>query len=209
MDGVFMKKIIKLIIFLLLISTVLEIGGLWQDKQNLKENLVRLHVVANSDSAEDQQVKLQVKDAITTYLQPILQKFTDKDEAMAYIQENLSTLQDLSNDILQRLGVKDRAVVTLQPEAFSKRVYDTFSLPSGIYDALRIEIGSGAGKNWWCVVFPSLCLPATGSGFQDTAVSAGFSQRLTNTLSNKNSYCVRFFLLDCIGKLENLFNNIK
>jgi len=205
MDGVFMKKIIKLTVFIFLLCTILGIKDLWQDKQSLKENLVRLHVVANSDSEEDQRIKLQVKDAITEYLQPILQNCPTKEDAMEYIQENLSTLQALSNDVLERLGVRDQAVVTLQPETFSKRVYDTFSLPSGVYDALRIEIGNGEGQNWWCVVFPSLCLPAAGSDMQDTAVSAGFSETLTNTISNSGGYRVRFFLLDCFGKLENLF----
>lgn len=206
MDGVFMKKIIKLIACLAFILALLGIWDLWTDRQSLEENLIRLHVVANSDSEEDQQIKLQVKDAVVNYLQPIMENFPSKEEAMQYIRENISDLQELSNRVLDSLGVKDRAKVTLQPEIFDTRVYDTFSLPSGVYDALRIEIGEAEGENWWCVAFPTLCIPATSDGFEDAAVSAGFSQTLTDTLSSGNSYRLRFFFLDCIGKLENLFH---
>ena len=204
MDGVFMKKIIKITVCLLLILSAVLIADLWQDKKCLQENLIRLHVVANSDSQEDQAVKLQVKDAIVNYLQPITEQFTNKEQAMQYIREHLSDLQELANNVLRELGENVQAVVTLDKEAFDTRVYDTFSLPAGIYDSLRVKIGEAEGKNWWCVVFPSLCLPATSDGFQDTAVSSGFSQPLTDTLSSGCN--LRFFLLDCIGKLEKLFH---
>lgn len=206
MDGVFMRKIIKLAICTLLIFAAFQVLDLWQDRQVLKENLIRLHVVANSDSDFDQNIKLKVKDAIVNYLQPIMEKFPDKETATQYIQDNLSALQALSNEVLDSLGIKSRATVTLQQETFDTREYDTFSLPSGVYDSLRIEIGAAEGKNWWCVVFPSLCLPASSSDFEDAAVSSGFSETLTGTLSNKSGYRVRFFLLDCIGRFENLFN---
>ncbi len=201
-----MEKIIKLMICLVLIFTVLAFADIWKDKQVLKENLVRLHVVGSSDSEEDQQIKLQVKDAVVNYLQPIMEKFPTKDEAMTYIRDNLSVLQEVSNRVLEGLGVKDCAKVSLQPECFDVRQYDTFSLPSGVYDALRIEIGDAEGKNWWCVAFPTLCIPATSEGFADIAVSSGFSETLANTLSGSNGYRLRFFFLDCIGKLENLFH---
>ena len=206
MDGVFMKKIIKFILCIILIFSVLGALDLREDLQVIKNELIRLHVVANSDSEEDQQIKLQVKDAVTNYLQPIMEKIPDKEQAMQYIRNHLADLQELSNRVLKQLGAEEQANVTLQEETFDTRDYDTFSLPAGVYDALRIEIGNADGKNWWCVVFPSLCLPASGSGFEDTAVSSGFSPKITKTLSNNNRYEVRFFLLDCIGKLENLFH---
>ena len=206
MDGVFMKKIFKFIICIILIYSVLGAFDLKKDLQVIKNELIRLHVVANSDSEEDQQIKLQVKDAVTNYLQPIMEKIPDKEQAMQYIRNHLADLQELSNRVLKQLGAEEQANVTLQEETFDTRDYDTFSLPAGVYDALRIEIGNADGKNWWCVVFPSLCLPASGSGFEDTAVSSGFSPKITKTLSNNNRYEVRFFLLDCIGKLENLFH---
>ena len=200
-----MKKIIRLLLCLVLLASMVSAYNLYRDRQSLKENLIRLHVVANSDSAQDQQIKLQVKDAVVAYLQPIVEQFPTKDEAMEYIRQNLSTLRDLSNQVLEKLGIQETVQVTLEPEAFAVREYDTFSLPSGVYDALRIEIGEGNGKNWWCVVFPSLCVPACSEDFETQAVSSGFSQSLTNTLTQHGGYRMRFFLLDCVGKLENFF----
>ena len=205
MDGVFMRKIIKLIFCVFLVISLLSALDLWQDRQILQDKLIRLHIVANSDSLEDQQIKLKVKDAITEYLQPFADQLPTKEQAMNFLRENLTNIQALANDVLNQLGVADQATASLKQEKFDARNYDTFSLPSGIYDSLRIEIGDADGKNWWCVVFPSLCLPTTSAQFQDTAVSAGFSQELTNTVSNNCGYKIRFFLLDCIGKLENLF----
>ena len=108
--------------------------------------------------------------------------------------------------MLDAEGVKDRANVTLTAEEFPTRIYDTFTLPAGIYDSLRITIGSGEGHNWWCVVFPSLCVPAATEGVADTAASAGFSDGLSGAITGQSGYDVRLFLLDCLGKLENLFH---
>ena len=200
-----MKKIFKLLICIALIFAMLNIIDAWRNRQILKDSIIRLHVVGNSDSDFDQQVKVQVKDAIVDYLEPIAEQFPTKEEAMTFLRENLSAIQELSNRVLEKIGVKERATVSLEPQSFGLRDYETFSLPSGVYDALRVKIGEAEGKNWWCVVFPSLCLPATSSGFEDAAVSAGFSETLTHTLSEKSGYRVRFFLLDCIGKIDNLF----
>ena len=204
MDGVFMKKIIKILICLGLLVSVLWATDVWKDKKSLQENLIRLHVVANSDSQEDQAIKLQVKDAVVAYLQPLVDTFADKEQTMEFIADNLSSIQQIANEALSELGASKQAVVSLGREAFNTREYETFSLPAGVYDSLRIQIGEGKGKNWWCVVFPSLCLPATSEGFQDTAVSSGFSEELGNTLSSGRN--LRFFILDCFGKIENLFH---
>lgn len=204
MDGVFMKKIIKISVCLGLLVSAIWVADVWQDKMLLQENLIRLHVVANSDSQEDQAVKLQVKDAIIAYLQPIVEDFDDKEQTMEFIADNLSSIQRIANGVLAELGESQSAVVSLGTEAFNTREYETFSLPAGVYDSLRIQIGEGKGRNWWCVVFPSLCLPATSEGFQDTAVSSGFSEELGNTLSSGKNF--RFFILDCFGRIENLFH---
>jgi stage II sporulation protein R len=89
-------------------------------------------------------------------------------------------------------------------EAFDKRVYDTFTLPAGIYNALLIVIGDGQGKNWWCVVFPSLCIPAASETFADTAAGAGFPETLNRALTGDNGYELRFAVLDVLGNLENI-----
>lgn len=183
-------------------------GGVWcgallADRQTLNTELIRLHVVANSDSEQDQALKLRVRDAVTESLKQDLQQLTDVDAARAYLQENLPKIQQIADQTLEAAGCDARTVVTLCKEAFDTREYDTFSLPAGIYEALRIVIGEGEGHNWWCVVFPGLCVPATSDGFEAKAAGAGFADRLTDTLTGEDGYEIRFFFLDCLGKLEN------
>jgi stage II sporulation protein R len=200
-----MRKLWKRIIFILLIVATFWLGTVVSDKQKIQDNLLRLHVIANSDSVEDQSIKLQVRDAITQKLEDAMAEFKDIDSAKAYIQENLGELQKVANDVLIEAGDKCRAVVTLAKSAFPQRDYETFSLPAGVYESLRVTIGDGEGQNWWCVVFPSLCVSATTDGFEDTAVSAGFSDRLAGTLTGRPQHRIRFFVLDCFGWIENLF----
>lgn len=195
----------KLICLTVLLFAVYWCVDLVQDKMCLKENLIRLHVVANSDSKEDQQIKLQVRDAIIEQLTPVLESFSDMDQAKAYIQDCIPTLEAHADRVLTMLGVDDKTKITLQEEKFDVRHYETFSLPSGIYESLRVEIGNGEGKNWWCVVFPTLCVPAASDSFHDTAVASGFHEQLVDTISNEEGYTIRFFFLDVLGKLENLF----
>ena len=204
MDGVFMKKLIKISICLFVLASLLYLRDVWQDKKALQENLIRLHVVANSDLQEDQEIKLKVKDAVVAHLQPVLADFDSKEQAMCYVEDNISSIQKVANEALAELGVEECAVVSLGREAFDTRQYNTFALPTGIYDSLRIQIGEGRGKNWWCVVFPTLCLPATSEGFQDAAVSSGFSKSLGKSLVNGRNF--RFYILDCFGKVEKLFH---
>ena len=201
-----MRKAIIRISFCLMVVCVVFLGVLIVDRQTLKEELVRLHVVAASDSAEDQAVKLRVRDAVLESLREELSNAADVGQAKAYLQKNLPKIEAAANRVLEEAGFADTASVTLCVEEFATRVYDTFTLPAGLYESLRITIGEGAGQNWWCVVFPSLCVPATADGFENAACGAGFSEALTQTLSGTEGYEVRFFLLDAIGSLENLLH---
>ena len=200
-----MKKLLKRVVICLLIAVFFWCGNLLSHKRQLRENLIRLHVVANSDSEADQAIKLQVRDAVVESLKQDLQSLQNLEEAKAYLQRNLPKIESLANETLKRAGIDGDAVVTLCREAFDKRIYDTFTLPAGVYESLRIIIGQGEGHNWWCGVFPSLCLPATTEGFEDVAAGAGFSEELRHTLTGEEGYQVRFFLLDAMGQLENMF----
>lgn len=202
MDGVFMKKCVKRVGFCLLLVSLIWCGTVLADREQLDEGLIRLHVVANSDSGEDQRIKLQVRDAVVESLRGAMADVADVEQAKAYLQENLPKIQKVANETLRLLGCTETAVVSLCREAFDTRYYDTFSLPAGVYEALRITIGEGAGKNWWCVVFPTFCIPATTEGFHDVAAGAGFPDSLNSALTGEEGYEVRFFLLDALGELE-------
>ncbi len=201
-----MKKIAKLLMIIVLILGLFWCGTVIADRKTLSEDLIRLHVVGASDTQEDQQIKLQVRDALIEYLQQHMPDAEDVEAAKEALKGMLSQLEETANAVLSTAGMTDRAKVTLTSEAFPTRHYDTFSLPAGIYESLRVTIGEGQGKNWWCVVFPSLCMPATTEGFADTAAGAGFSDSLSGALQGQSGYEIRFFLLDCMGWLQNLFS---
>ena len=198
-----MRKLVKRVVFCLVLAASVWCGSLLADRQRLSEGLIRLHVVANSDSEADQSVKLQVRDAVIASIQEDLSRISDVEEAKAYLQANLPRIQAAADSALEKAGFDCGAVVTLCEEAFDTRYYDTFTLPAGVYEALRVIIGTGEGHNWWCVAFPSLCLSATSEGFSSTAAGAGFPESLTGALAGETEYELRFFLLDALGELEN------
>ena len=199
-----MRKLMKRVGLCLILAALVWCGTLVSERKQLNEELIRFHVVANSDSETDQSIKLQVRDAVIESLRSDLDKIADVEEAKAYLQENLPKIRETANRALEAAGVDGDAVVTLCREAFDTRYYDTFTLPAGVYESLRIVIGEGDGHKWWCGAFPSLCVPATSEGFEDAAVGAGFSDALSQTLTGEE-YEVRFFLLDALGRLENIF----
>ena len=196
-----MGKALKRVGICAILALAVWLGAVAADRETLSRELIRLHVVAASDSEADQAVKLRVRDAVLSSIRQDLEAVSDVEAAKAYLRENLPKIRQAANDALAAAGLEPSAVVSLCKETFDTRVYDTFTLPAGVYDALRIVIGPGEGHNWWCVVFPSLCLPATSDGFQAEAAGAGFSQELTDTLTG--DYEIRFFLLDWLGRVQN------
>lgn len=205
MDGVFMFKLIKISLILGLVGALLYIGTVISDKKQLSDGVLRLHVIANSDSQADQTVKLKVRDAVLEVVNGHLDPSMTKQQAREVLGGQLEELEEVANRVLRQEGMTDVATVTLGREEYPTREYETFTLPAGVYDSLKITIGSGQGKNWWCVVFPSLCLPAAGSDAADVAVGAGFSDSLSGAITGRGGYQVRFFLLDWLGKIENFF----
>ena len=196
-----MKKLLKILGIGLLLVVLVGVGSAIKDHRYLTEHVIRLHVVANSDSQADQQLKLQVRDGITAWLAEHADLNMTTRQAAAWLQAQLPQLQEVTKETATAAGWDGDVAVSFGREAFPTREYETFSLPAGVYQALRVTIGKAQGKNWWCVVFPSLCLPATTEDFRDTAVGSGFSEDLTDTL--EKPYEVRFFLLDLWGRLEN------
>lgn len=197
-----MRKILVFGICVLLAAGLLWGGSVILDRKMLDSDLVRLHIVAQSDSEEDQAVKLRVRDAVTAYLQDALAGARDSEEARAVLRRELPALEELANRVLAQAGASQTATAQLTREAFDSREYDTFSLPAGVYHSLRITIGQGQGRNWWCVVFPSLCVPATAAEFEDTAREAGMSDALECALTGQEEYRARFYLLELLGRVE-------
>lgn len=201
-----MFKIVRWLILTASVFVLFILGVLIADKFYLRNEVIRLHVIANSDTEEDQNVKLVVRDAILNYIDKEMNEIKDIGEAQEYIENHLCELETIANQALGSIGNKQKAHLSLGMEKFGKRCYNSFSLPSGVYKSLRVDIGAAEGKNWWCVVFPALCNTSNAADFQDLAVASGFETGLADTISNKNSLNIRFFLLDCIGRIENIFH---
>ena len=184
----------------LLLTASVWTWGLIRDRQYLNQELIRLHVVANSDSEQDQNIKLRVRDAIVASLSEGMADIADVPAAKEYLRENLPKIEAIANRTLEAAGVDSRAAVTLCKETFDIRHYDTFTLPAGVYESLRVVIGEGQGKNWWCVAFPSLCMGATSEEFEEAAQTAGMDDTLRETLTG--GLQLRFYLLDALGRAE-------
>ncbi len=201
-----MFKIFKFLFVLALAAGLIWVGSVISDKNQLQEEVLRLHVVAASDSEADQEVKLKVRDAVLAAVEGDLSGAFTKEQAHEQIAAKLSELEEVANAVLEAEGFADRATVTLTEEEFPTREYDTFSLPAGVYDSLRITIGEGQGQNWWCVVFPSLCVPAAVEDVEDVAAGAGFTDSLSGAITGQEGYEIRFFVLDWLGRIENFFH---
>lgn len=156
-----MKSLRKWEIALLLALCFTLLAGTWAGaaSHRVSEGLVRLHVIAASDDATEQAIKLDVRDAVLSYLEPKLDSAADIAGAEALIEANLEGIAAAAESAAQGREVN----VTLGEEYYPTREYDTFSLPAGRYQSLRVTLGEGAGHNWWCVVFPPLCLTAAES----------------------------------------------
>lgn len=142
----------KLLAFILTLAAVLSTVRLETTAAGLPDKVLRLHVLAASDSETDQALKLRARDAVMAYLTPLLADCGSRSEAERITEANLQAIAQIAAD-----AAGQRAAVSLARESFTAREYDGFALPAGQYAALRIELEGGGGQNWWCVVFPPLC----------------------------------------------------
>ena len=197
----FCPELFALIFLAILLSgfTALE-----RQQQSISNHLIRLHVVANSDSAEDQAIKLSVRDAVLQAAEPLTKSAESAEEATVLLSENLSLLETAANECLRKLQTDDCATVSLDRELFDVRHYDTFSLPGGYYNSLRVTIGAGDGKNWWCVVYPGICTAATTEDQRALAVMAGMTEEEVSLITqNGEEYIYKFKVLELFEEMMN------
>ncbi len=126
-------------------------------QEGIADEVLRLHIIADSNSDADQSVKLQVRDEIITYLRPYLASATSKEEAITCIKAHLPVLTHIADTVLEGNGFSYTSSASVERCSFPIKTYGDITLPAGEYDALRIQLGSASGKNWWCLVFPKLC----------------------------------------------------
>ena len=176
-------------------------AGTWAQtrQQTISSALVRLHVIADSDAAEEQEIKLEVRDAVLAYLTPALEEAESQQQARQIIRDNLEGIAQAAGSAARGRQVS----VTLSRESYPTRDYEGFTLPAGRYESLRVILGQGQGKNWWCVVFPPLCLSAAESEkVQDVLKGEDLS-----IVTEEEGYVLRFRLVELWGEFLNTVLN--
>ena len=161
----------------------------------VREECLRLHVLANTDSEEDQSVKLKVRDAILEETGDLFLSCTTASDAVSKTSEYKEEIEAVAEKVLYENGFSYGAHVFIEEEYFGTRQYDNVSLPAGNYTALKVVLGEGDGHNWWCVMFPPLCLPAV-SESRDDSVYGVFGENGGNLVTGKSGYKVKFRIVE-------------
>lgn len=134
----------------------------------IRSDVVRLHILANSDSEFDQQLKLKVRDRILSEMGSAFQSAQSQQEARQIAENSLDSIEKIARDELLKNGVDEPVTASVCNMYFTTREYDTFSLPAGEYEAVRVIIGEGKGQNWWCVMYPPMCVPSAAAEEMDS-----------------------------------------
>lgn len=184
-----MKLWEKSVCLALIFTVLLSFTGLTAECENIPRQILRLHILANSDSAQDQALKLKVRDRVLQVSAGMLDGVKSREEAEKLVASHLETIRAAAQDEVVRQGYRYPVRAEITNMYFSTRQYGDNTLPAGMYDALRITIGSGQGHNWWCVLFPALCLPAAEapSSLQDV-----LNQNEMQLVCGKKGYVVKF-----------------
>lgn len=165
-----------------------------KEECDIYNSTVRLHVIANSDSEDDQSLKLKVRDKIIERMSTYNAK--SKEEALSYIENDKDNLKKIAEECIKSQGFNNSVEIQIGEEAYPTREYEDFSLPAGKYTSLRIIIGEGKGQNWWCVLYPPLCT-SYAIEYDDDSVDVGLTKEQYNFITGYDKeYKVKFKLLE-------------
>lgn len=164
-------------------------------QQTLAQKVVRLHVLANSDSESDQTLKQQVKDCVYGRTEELLRRSRTRGEAVQRLEQALPTLQAAAQETVRQAGYDYPVELRLEETSFPNRSYGGFSLPAGEYLALRVLIGEAEGRNWWCVVFPPLCAAAV-TEWEQVALEGGFSEEEVALLAEDDTVELKLWIVE-------------
>lgn len=207
-NNVFFKRFLILIFLLFIYTIICAVSYVNAVSSNIESSVFRLHVIANSDSKEDQDLKYIVRDNILTYINEISKNASTKEEVIEIARNNIDTIKQIAQETVYENGYNYSVNIKIGNFAFPTKQYGDISLPAGFYDALRVEIGSASGHNWWCVMFPPLCFVDVSSGVVPEESKEVLQENLSyeeyNLLSeNQNNSDMNFKF-----KIVELFQNI-
>ena len=198
-----MKRRIELsVAFGLICALLLSVSHFNAACDDLRQNVLRLHIIANSDSDADQNLKLKIRDEILNKTGDLFLNCNDLENAEKTVKENLNSFSDIANRVIEENGFNYIATASFGKSDFSTRYYDDFTLPAGEYNSLIITLGEGEGKNWWCVVYPTVCISAATKGDLKDTVKAESAQ----IAKGGKRYVMRFKTVEIYEKIKNYIN---
>ena len=188
----------------LIISVLLSIISFGASCGEIRQDVLRMHVIANSDSAEDQAVKLKVRDAVLEAGEDLFDGTLTAEGAEQVLDSDIERLQNAARTVLAENGFDYGVRVEIGKDYFNTRTYDgEVTLPAGEYEAVRVILGEGKGQNWWCVMFPPMCLPAAEA---DTEISDVLTKNEEDVVKSNPKYEARFKIVELF---ENFYRKIK
>lgn len=186
----------------LIICGVLNINAFSQQCESIRTKMLRMHVIANSNTQEDQELKLKVRDAVLTAGKEVFDGSVTSTEAKAKIEPHIEYLENVALKTIKSEGVDYNVQITVENEYFNTRTYDNkVTLPAGNYNAIKVIIGEGKGQNWWCVMFPPMCLPTS---VAECEISDVLTEDETEIVTETEKYKFRFKIVEII---EEIFND--
>ena len=208
MNSVKIKQILVILLLLTLFTFVSAISYVNAVSEDIANSVFRLHVIANSDSKEDQDLKLKVRDKLLSYMNNLSKNCSSKEEVVEMANSHKEELKEIAEQVIKENGFDYEVDVQIGDATFPTKTYGDISRPAGNYDALKVKIGKADGQNWWCVMFPPLCFVDVSSGIVPDSSKEELRENLNeeeyDLISENNDQEINFKF-----KLVEFFQNLK
>lgn len=202
MKSITRKNVELGVLFGLICAIVLSFTHFEARCNELRDGVLRLHIIANSDSEQDQALKLAVRDEILKSSTNIFKNCSSVNDAITVANTNIDEINKIANSVLKQNGIDYTASVCVGDRYFNTREYDDFTLPAGTYKSLVVDLGAAQGKNWWCVVFPCVCVPTA----SDVSLTDSVSVKAANTAKNAPKYEIKFKTVEIYEEFKKIFS---
>lgn len=198
-----MKNVFKSLCFAFIISILFCLVPFEVECREISDKVFRIHILANSDSEEDQNLKLKVRDAVLKISEELFCDVSEKEQAKELAQENLDLLIKTAQQTVYEQGYDYPVTASIKNMYFSTRYYGDVTMPSGVYDALQIRIGEAEGKNWWCVMYPSLCLSVAD---EENSLKHELTHSQYSIVTSDGKFELRFKAVEFFNKIVDYFS---
>ena len=196
-----MKMFMKILVSFFVISVMFSMIPFESTCNELQKDVLRLHILANSDTETDQQMKLKVRDEVIKKISPLYNDVEEKSDAIAITKDNLPLIETIAESVIESYGADYNVEASVTHKYFDTRYYEDFTMPAGMYDTLQIKIGEAKGKNWWCVMYPTLCVGASSKiSMKDDLSDEEYKVITIDDIEYK------FKIVECFEKISSYFN---